>query len=263
MDSVIDFRLENPYTATQFGFRHDQGQTPAVDLRRFTSLSADERVAGLSLGAIGIPFEFQGEVLKVEIQDARFEFRDSLVALKPGEHLNADENGGVLVEVIASNARGDLRWRESLVVEVKENLYPWHNAAKPFDTNNDGIVSAIDVLLIINRLNQDSNRQLPSVRSRIDGRDVWFDISSDGLVTPLDVLLIINHVNLAPRGEGETSWHEESDRKNRGRMAYRHGAEPPEGRGWVRARRAADGHSHSLPSSSLSSSSSDCSNCRG
>ncbi len=201
LDSKIDFRIENPHAAAQFNFREDHAQTTNIDFHRFAYLPVDEREAGLSLGAIGIPLLFQGEALIVELSDARFEMRDNLVALKPHEHLMSNEQGGVLVEVIATNAAGDLRWRESVVVEIKENPFPWHNSASQYDTNNDGRVTPLDILLIINRLNEDLNRRLPAVRSPINGRDLWFDISQDGLVSPLDILLIINHFNRRLAGE--------------------------------------------------------------
>jgi len=53
------------------------------------------------------------------------------------------------------------------------------------DVNDDGAISPIDVLQVVNYLNQGAN---PS-----DGR--YFDVSGDGQVSPLDALNVINHLN--------------------------------------------------------------------
>jgi hypothetical protein len=61
------------------------------------------------------------------------------------------------------------------------------NLARPLDVNGDGSITALDALLIINRLNR-ATGGLPQ-------GTVFFDTSGDGLVTPLDVLLIFNNLN--------------------------------------------------------------------
>jgi Ca2+-binding RTX toxin-like protein len=59
----------------------------------------------------------------------------------------------------------------------------------PSDVNQDRYVSAIDALLIINRLNDNSGA------SRAVGTKDRLDVSGDGIVSPRDALLVINVLN--------------------------------------------------------------------
>lgn len=85
--------------------------------------------------------------------------------------------------------------------------YRWHNQSNPVDVNNDGLVTPIDALLIINEIN------LRGVRSLV-GSDLAFppyiDTNGDNLLTANDVLQVINYINAHPSsgrvvGEGEQS----------------------------------------------------------
>lgn len=51
------------------------------------------------------------------------------------------------------------------------------------DVNGDGILSALDALQVINRIN------------RAQPYDAKYDVNGDGLITPIDVLVIVNAVN--------------------------------------------------------------------
>jgi hypothetical protein len=66
-------------------------------------------------------------------------------------------------------------------VAVDELLGRGHDA--PFDLSGDGLVSPLDALLIINRLNQ------PGAAD-----DFRFDVNGDGELSPLDALLVINRL---------------------------------------------------------------------
>ncbi|WP_144060025.1 FG-GAP-like repeat-containing protein [Rhodopirellula sallentina] len=78
----------------------------------------------------------------------------------------------------------------------------WQNPLLAPDVNRSGDVSALDPLLIINRLNNSGEGELPefsSVSSAVD--TYYYDVSGDGLVTALDALQTINYLNtmdLAP-----------------------------------------------------------------
>lgn len=69
-----------------------------------------------------------------------------------------------------------------------------HNFLMPHDVNDDGNVSPIDVLVVINRLN--GNDDLPG------GEREFHDVDDDSRLTPLDVLNVINDLNSqnTPRG---------------------------------------------------------------
>lgn len=66
-----------------------------------------------------------------------------------------------------------------------------HNWTVGVDVNNDDVVTPIDALLVINRLN---GAPLPS--------GLFADTSNDGIISPIDALLVINHLN-KNRGQGE------------------------------------------------------------
>ncbi len=79
----------------------------------------------------------------------------------------------------------------------------WHNAVNPMDVNADGLVSALDVLLIINYLNDGL-----SIRPTADEQTSpphFRDVSENGFITALDALLIINFLNARQPGEAEAS----------------------------------------------------------
>ncbi|MFN3191653.1 MAG: dockerin type I domain-containing protein [Aureliella sp.] len=77
----------------------------------------------------------------------------------------------------------------------------WQNPNNQFDVNADTIVTAIDVLLIINDINQNGARDLTGSST---STPPYIDSSGDSFVSALDVLMVINHVNNNGSGEGES-----------------------------------------------------------
>ncbi len=85
----------------------------------------------------------------------------------------------------------------------------WHNPSNPVDVNNDGLITPIDALLIINEIN------LRGARSLV-GTDLTFppfiDTNGDGMLTANDVLQVINYLNShtssgrEPGGEAESEF---------------------------------------------------------
>ncbi|MEM9365921.1 MAG: G8 domain-containing protein, partial [Planctomycetota bacterium] len=68
------------------------------------------------------------------------------------------------------------------------------NPALPMDVNNDGRVSALDALTVINRLSQNANgllRELAQVVER------YYDVNGDTRTSALDALIVINFLNQA------------------------------------------------------------------
>ncbi len=82
---------------------------------------------------------------------------------------------------------------------VHEDEHAWHNYRNPLDVNNDGRVSPLDALLIINRLNSQLDRNLPPQL----GVDKFIDVNLDDLVSPIDALMVINELNKPKSPEGE------------------------------------------------------------
>jgi hypothetical protein len=81
----------------------------------------------------------------------------------------------------------------------------WHNPDAPFDVNGDGVVSPVDVLLVINALNRGGSGPV----SAIDETDFtgYLDVNNDGHLTAMDALLVINYLNgHSPAAEGEAAF---------------------------------------------------------
>ncbi|WP_146407856.1 cadherin domain-containing protein [Allorhodopirellula heiligendammensis] len=70
---------------------------------------------------------------------------------------------------------------------------PLQNSVNPYDVTNDGEVTSLDALRIINFLNESS----ASVASNgsLSSDLVYLDVSGDGFVTDLDALQVINELN--------------------------------------------------------------------
>jgi hypothetical protein len=77
---------------------------------------------------------------------------------------------------------------KGIAVPEASNFLRYHNALNGSDVNNDGVVSPLDALLIINQLNLG--------RDRVSSSQATFeDVNGDGSITPLDALLVINVLN--------------------------------------------------------------------
>lgn len=70
----------------------------------------------------------------------------------------------------------------------------WQNPRAALDVNDDGLITPIDVLLIINRINGQGAGPLPSQNSSLS----FLDVNGDGNATAIDALLGINHLNNRP-----------------------------------------------------------------
>ena len=68
----------------------------------------------------------------------------------------------------------------------------WQNPGNSFDVNNDGCVTAQDVLLLINALNHRAGDS--SLVSPRPAGSAFVDVSGDGQLTPIDVLMVINYL---------------------------------------------------------------------
>ena len=82
---------------------------------------------------------------------------------------------------------------------------PWNNVRRPFDVNDDGVVSPVDALLVINAINTRGSRVLPTSLASATGLFGFVDSSGDGTLAPIDALLVINEINrVRSSGEGES-----------------------------------------------------------
>jgi hypothetical protein len=102
--------------------------------------------------------------------------------------------------VITATAVGYIDGTASVQVADDDNPFPWNNRRNSLDVNNNGFVTALDALLIINELNSGRGGKL---NPPPPGNDLFFDTSADNFLTAIDALLVINYLNTRPGGEGE------------------------------------------------------------
>lgn len=77
------------------------------------------------------------------------------------------------------------------------------NPFYPMDVNRDSRISALDALVVINRLNKDGAIPLSGMEANPLGSDM-IDVDGDSHLSPLDALSVINYIN-SGRAEGELS----------------------------------------------------------
>lgn len=70
----------------------------------------------------------------------------------------------------------------------------WQNPDNPNDSNGDGRVSPLDVLLLLNELSKKGSHELP-MPSPGEAPRPYFDVNGDGYLSPLDPLGAINCLN--------------------------------------------------------------------
>jgi hypothetical protein len=89
----------------------------------------------------------------------------------------------------------------SSVAWSSPSLSSLQNEKNPFDVNEDAHVSALDVLLVINSLNESAAGE-----AGVTSFPIFPDVSGDSIVSPLDALLVINYlarrIMVATEGEG-------------------------------------------------------------
>ncbi|MCY2990593.1 MAG: dockerin type I domain-containing protein, partial [Planctomycetota bacterium] len=93
--------------------------------------------------------------------------------------------------------------RTFLVESSLVGAHPTQNPVLPEDVNDDGWVTPLDVLLVINYVNASPAERL--LLNPADAQPPYFDVTGDEQVTPQDVLVVINWLNNQAwrLGEGE------------------------------------------------------------
>jgi hypothetical protein len=77
-----------------------------------------------------------------------------------------------------------------LIIDIAQSA--WQNPANKYDTNADGKVTPLDVLIVINDINRSGSRVLPISKP---ASAAFIDVNGDGSVGPVDALQIINYIN--------------------------------------------------------------------
>lgn len=94
---------------------------------------------------------------------------------------------------VQGNTRRHVLAVDDVILQLDNGL-GWHNPLLPEDTSRDGVVSAIDALLIINELNQLGPRSLSALVAA-DAAAEYVDTNGDNLLSPIDALLVISRLN--------------------------------------------------------------------
>ncbi len=106
----------------------------------------------------------------------------------------APASGRQNVTVLANTAASDIDFGYVL------NTSQWQNSTNRHDVSNDGMVSPLDALLIINDLNARRARTLTGTNFL---PPPFIDVNGDSAVSAIDALLVINFLNAARGGGGE------------------------------------------------------------
>ncbi|TWT92561.1 dockerin type I domain-containing protein [Neorhodopirellula pilleata] len=126
------------------------------------------------------------------VSDDRFEISQGRLKLRDGEFLSADDDQ---LEVTLRVDEASDRIERSIVVSVS-NEPAWQNTLDPADVNGDGLVTALDALIIINRLDAiESAANGNSLGVRPHDVELFYDVSGDSLITAVDALRVINALN--------------------------------------------------------------------
>ncbi len=115
-----------------------------------------------------------------------------------GEYvLSVQQNMSVVPRTTADGEAESLAVSRIVSSEVE---HPWCNRIQPADVSNDGSVSPLDALMIINSLNADGSRSLPRGEAIQVGRP-FYDVNRDDAVSPIDALQVINYLSNPESGQ--------------------------------------------------------------
>ncbi len=95
--------------------------------------------------------------------------------------------------IISTERRTHVLSADQAILEI-ENQLSWQNPLDKHDVNRDGILSASDVLHIINLINSFGGGQLSTSRQEFATAE-YVDVNGDRNLTPIDALSVITEIN--------------------------------------------------------------------
>jgi hypothetical protein len=177
----------------------------ATTLPENTDTTSRVKVAGIVITDDGVG----ASALSLSGDDAAlFEIVGTVLYLKAGVALDYETNPvlDVIVAVDDPTVGSTPDDTQALTLTVTPAAPLWQNAHHPCDVTDDGYITPLDALVLINDTNAHGSRRLTPPPP-----PPFLDPNGDGWITPLDVLIVVNYVNIhgsgpipsEPGGEGE------------------------------------------------------------
>jgi hypothetical protein len=201
---------------TVFGFR-GEGQTPVAGRDYPNAPSGDVRIPGLinELGSVSrevpstINFPGTTEKLQFIIPVTASAVGTAVFQGDPADISPAHDS--LVFDPTTPLLPSQIRYTSDSVTIVSSAVLGsgegFTNSSNRFDVNNDGSISPIDALIIINSLGRGGSRSLSNPSGEGEFSPTMFiDVNGDGSVSPIDVLQVINAINRrTTSGEGESA----------------------------------------------------------
>ncbi|MCO6457547.1 MAG: cadherin domain-containing protein [Pirellulaceae bacterium] len=103
--------------------------------------------------------------------------------------------------LVTATDQGNLTADGLFMIDIQPSPAPWQNPFNWMDVNADGLISPVDILIIINYINTHPGN--PALPSAPKAPPPFLDVNGDNLITPADVLVIVNFINAGGVAEGE------------------------------------------------------------
>ncbi|MEZ6136200.1 MAG: dockerin type I domain-containing protein [Pirellulaceae bacterium] len=200
-------RLEAYNSSGQLLGRYTTGRLDAGDVETMTIERGAADIAYVIVGghagtSIKLDnLQFGPEATRLTGLNGRYNFPglptgEYTVRLTPNAGFRALDpvSGTQTVSVTANTAAMDIDFG------FEEATSEWQNPRDPLDVNDDMIISAVDVLLIINEINARGARDL---RGSGISAPPFVDVTGESFVSGIDVLQVINYINAHGNNTGE------------------------------------------------------------
>jgi hypothetical protein len=138
------------------------------------------------------------------VNDSRFGVIDNELRLGPTFSVSRATEPTITLEITARD--GSLLLRQTIVLTVVANNFPWHNFALPEDANDDGLRNLQDALFIIRLLRRGEGGPLPPTRPPTSAGGHYGDVQPDNVLNVQDAIAVIRFLRrtgTTSQGEGE------------------------------------------------------------
>jgi hypothetical protein len=113
--------------------------------------SVMEWVRGVSVGSVSVDGKAASDRFSLSVSDSRFEIAGTQLKLHDSEMLNRDDQDQVFLTVSVSDTFSEFeRVSQDFIIQVLGNATPNHNSSNPFDVDNNGEGTVNDALLVLN-----------------------------------------------------------------------------------------------------------------